>query len=253
MTTMTDQERSEILKAPDIMSELMMIHDAELHPDLRKYVQKGPPWDMLRSPQIYEVPYSPKLNAYINYRYERRKKMLGEALMKQEWEKLFYADIGLIEGPYKLQMLEHYGPLIPPERYWPILGDVWVHVENAHQQPVKALHKLWRMYKTSNPRTLAMSPDEVEAYNALPDELTIFRGHSRKKTRRIGDLSWTLNRDVAFWFAKRFKQPEQEKCLLVGKVKKKHVWAHFTCRNEDEIVVARNRVYDVVEIGYKAT
>jgi hypothetical protein len=67
---------------------------------------------------------------------------------------------------------------------------------------------------------------------------TISRSGAAPRTKRsIRGLSWTLDRDKAIWFAKRFSMlPRLTPRLVEGFVHKRHVLAYFGGRKEKEIV-----------------
>jgi hypothetical protein len=68
-------------------------------------------------------------------------------------------------------------------------------------------------------------------FDRLPKHVTIYRGASRKFPLGI---SWTTEKAKAEWFAHRFGDPDAS--VLSGTICKRHVWAVFTARNENEIL-----------------
>ncbi|OQM74703.1 hypothetical protein BFN67_03440 [Pseudaminobacter manganicus] len=89
-----------------------------------------------------------------------------------------------------------------------------------------------------------MSAADRRAYDALPEVLTIYRGCESED--HIGGYSWSLDRDRAEWFARRFGVDG-----VIGKleIQKLDALACFGERNEAEIVV--DAVYlddDAIEI-----
>ena len=84
-----------------------------------------------------------------------------------------------------------------------------------------------------------MHEEERNAFTALPDRLTIYRGlHIKKSTLR--GLLWTLDRQRAEWFANR--RAKRRPYLVEAEVLKSDVRAHFLDRGEAEIVVLPNRL-----------
>ena len=88
--------------------------------------------------------------------------------------------------------------LDPPD-YWRLLGDAW----NA-AEAVAANEETWRrLFSSDRPnREMLMTQAERPHFEALPDEVTIYRGHSHDGGDR--GLSWTLERDHAVAFAHQF-------------------------------------------------
>ena len=88
--------------------------------------------------------------------------------------------------------------LDPPD-YWRLLGDAW----NA-AEAVAANEETWRrLFSSDRPnREMLMTQAERPLFEALPDEVTIYRGHSHDGGAR--GLAWTLDRDSAVKFAHQF-------------------------------------------------
>jgi hypothetical protein len=80
-----------------------------------------------------------------------------------------------------------------------------------------------------------MSDGELNVFNNLPENLTIYRGVGVGR-KKMG-LSWTENCDKADWFAKRFNQNGKQGYLLKAEINKKGILAYFNSRNEDELIV----------------
>lgn len=88
--------------------------------------------------------------------------------------------------------------LDPPD-YWRLLGDAWTAAE-----AVAANEETWRrLFSSSRPdREMLMTEAERPFLAALPEEVTIYRGHSHEGGER--GLAWTLDRDSAVRFAHQF-------------------------------------------------
>lgn len=60
-----------------------------------------------------------------------------------------------------------------------------------------------------------MQPEDRAFYDALPDEIEVWRGwHSGNPVGSLG-LSWSTDRAVAVWFARRFEGSDCEPILSV--------------------------------------
>lgn len=75
-------------------------------------------------------------------------------------------------------------------------------------------------------------------YESLPEQIKIYRGEQFGGNRK--GLSWTMDRNIAEWFAKRFQKNGYVKS---GIAYKDDILAYFNCRNEKEIVISK--VHDV--------
>jgi hypothetical protein len=80
-------------------------------------------------------------------------------------------------------------------------------------------------------REAMMDDASLEAYRQLPDVVTIHRGHQR--VNRHG-LSWTLDRDKAEWFAKRFRARRWE--VTTRQVAREDIIAVVLGRGEQEVI-----------------
>ena len=80
-----------------------------------------------------------------------------------------------------------------------------------------------------------MQPEDRAFYDALPDEIEVWRGwHSGNPVGSLG-LSWSTDRAVAVWFARRFEGSDCEPILFRGTISKTDVALAMT-GSEMEIV-----------------
>jgi hypothetical protein len=216
-----------------------------LHPDLEPYFEEsGPIGPSLRHPLVYEVfGVRPGI---VNQRYAAKKAALDEALEKGNWHKAVF----LHERPYRidaLQMLrDDYGERISAKAYWELVGSVWTDSENIWQNRPD-WDSIFEEYDHSRMAEYIMDDDERAKLHALPDVVTIYRG-------AISDfnedgLSWTLDKDRAAWFARRFVDSHGgDPVVLHGRVAKHGIMAYFDGRNEDEIVVWPEDAVDIFKV-----
>ena len=82
-----------------------------------------------------------------------------------------------------------------------------------------------------------MDEDELSRYTALPERIRIFRGLQFKNSK-VESISWSLSRNVATWFAKRFSCLENSGGNVYSAyIDKKHVIAYFGGRGEEEVIL----------------
>jgi hypothetical protein len=198
----------------------------ELHEDLRPYVETGTVWLMLRHPLVFSVPYHTQMNAFLNAQYLQKKKRIDQAMVDGEYDRY----IGLHERPYRLMAFESIQRDLKANDYWKMVNFIWVDSENIFQN-IATWQIVWRRRVTT--RGLVMDDAELEALAKLPDVVTIYRGVQQERT--VKGLSWTLDRDKAVWFARRFRDKRPRLAQTV--VTRSHILAHFLGRNEQEIVV----------------
>lgn len=214
---------------PDELFTLMQKKEP-LCDELKPYVARNRSFNFISHPLIQEVPFiDPERCALINLRFEQKKKQLAIAKATGSWHTYVY----LHERPYRFNaMMELFdlGLVEGDKAKAELIGSVWIDSENIwqHQRQWK---KLWSSLKQPQ---LAMDDDDLTPFKALPDMLEVWRG-VRFKSNNPNGLSWTLDRDKAIWFAKRFTGGTPT--LFSGMVKKEKVFAYFTGRSEQEIVV----------------
>ena len=80
----------------------------------------------------------------------------------------------------------------------------------------------------------------------LEDEVVIYRGGTDRSTDIEEALSWTTSLDVAKFFSTRF---DGEQFLFKAKVKKENILAYINSRNEYEVIVSFEDIYDVSQIN----
>jgi hypothetical protein len=127
--------------------------------------------------------------------------------------------------------------------YWYLLSTLWVQY-TGHSDL-----RLWqRLFRSSRPNraTSLMKPDELRAFERLPDPVVAFRAH------RPGETDWiayTLDPQAAVRFAVQRKSPN----IAVYTIAKADILALFLRRGESEILVLDRRkaqhrsTVDVVE------
>jgi len=133
-----------------------------------------------------------------------------EWLMMEEFDKLFYLQNILSE-----------------QEYINVVKDWYTQTEIVYQNL-----QLWiDTFKSIKNTKLLMDYDELNYFNNLPKKIVIYRGGVSKR-----GISWTLNKDIAEWFANRFRAINKGGQLFEKKVYKNDCIAYFNDREEEEII-----------------
>lgn len=119
--------------------------------------------------------------------------------------------------------------------YWILLGNCYTNSYIGFDDTfiLKLLFTSKRQH-----REFMMNEEERKQFELLPEELKIYRGCSKaeiesKKYR----FSWTLNKDVADFFANEYYRNEGVDCgILELVVKKECLLAYFNGRQEEEVI-----------------
>ena len=217
----------------DAFMELLKQQE-DLDPDLVPYLVEndttsGSPFTTyIKHPLVFSIPHLPSLNASVNGLYRQKVEGLQEALAEGEWNSVVY----LHERPYRLWAFRTYMEKMNDAQYWELLGDIWVDSENIWQNEGD-----WRdCFHSTRPGSEGMMDDDERAtLAAMPSRLTIYRGFTHDD--RVDGLSWTLDRSRAEWFANRLARSDDTPYVATAVVRTEDVLAHFTGREEDEIVV----------------
>jgi hypothetical protein len=83
-----------------------------------------------------------------------------------------------------------------------------------------------------------MDDEEREFFDNLPDEVTIYRGalEFEDGTSNIDGYSWSLEREMAKFFANRFVRDGTTPVIVEGTVAKDKIRSYFSGRGENEII-----------------
>lgn len=219
----------------------------QLHSDLRRYVARRPPFGLeLNHPLVNfkfldkELPLSVELPfksmaEVANHSYEQKRRQVAKAIEADDWMTFVLLHERSWRLPALLDAIEQHDWNL--RRLWPVVGHVWIDTES-----VRYHNEHWREIwsTTCSRRKFAMEAKDRAKLRRMPDELIVWRGVSHKGAVR--GLSWTLDRDMAVWFANRTSSGRAPRFLVEGRIRKADVCAYFTGRNESEVVVLPEHV-----------
>lgn len=217
----------------DPMEEIKKLveSDVKLHPDLAKYIEELDMFNAIRHPLVFAVPFfGDKFSiARCNLMYEQKLEMLEQAKNDENFTKFVF----LHERPYRLSAFVCVCRHMQYDYFWSLLMDVWTDSENIYQNLYMWIQTLKRHAKPAF--DIVMNKEDLETFNALPDEFTIYRGTNREESEDTPSLSWTIDREKAQWFADRFNHDNPK--VLERTIKKEEVLAFYNGRGESEIIV----------------
>lgn len=115
---------------------------------------------------------------------------------------------------------------------------IWTMQENFYRCGMSK-EKLIKMMKMAEKSPLLQSDiDDLSDNNTV----TIYRG---VKVNNYRGLSWTIDKSVAEWFARRFRHNGDSCYLFTGIINKKDILALFSSRNEKEVVCDYRKIKNV--------
>lgn len=120
----------------------------------------------------------------------------------------------------------HWGP---SDIWFRILGENWSGCDNifAYQNILKHL------LPKEGPIVEMMTAEELAAYEALPDTVTIYRGCGKKNKK---GASWSLDKNIAASFPFLNRYQVTDPILVTATVDKSHILAVKLDRNESEVI-----------------
>jgi hypothetical protein len=196
----------------------------DLDPELFVCLTDGPFGQAIQHPLLQEIFYVPQHNALYNEQLKLKKEKANKALSEGD----FNAYVFWHERPYRLWAFKKvYKQIADHKTYWELLGSIWIDSENIWQNI-----KDWKKFLTADRpnKECFMTPEDLSAFNALPDFLTIHRGYDKSPN----GMSYSLSKTKATWFANRFGRKGKVKTI---KVEKSKVFAFLNGRNEKEVIV----------------
>ena len=199
-------------------------------PELRKFIRIDENNSLyVQHPLVFEFNVVPGRFAVANHHYRTMKAATDKAMAEGNWNRYFL----LIRNPYRLEELKKVAARLTDAEYWEILADAYMDTEILSGQQ-KLVRKLLSADRPR--RELMMTPEERASMAAMPDELRVYRGYDRNNAK---GWSWTLDAEVAKWFANRWKEGSSKgkRRVAVGTVSKETVLAYFDRRNEHTILV----------------
>lgn len=136
---------------------------------------------------------------------------------------------------------------LSPDRYWELVRAAWTGAEwPLHKLQPAQWRALFKGSKRARGRRQMLLASERQTLRKMHNTITVYRGEQGPESRY--KWSWTLDRDRAVWFARRFNHLGNGR-LLTGHVAKRNIVAYFDeGRGEQEIVVTSGVTVDHVEV-----
>lgn len=155
---------------------------------------------------------------------------VGKEIEKANLLRLFM----LMNPPYILTFVKFTQEYMSDKDLGYVLNNFWTMVEQISLDRNLTGKDIIDWFTRADKGTL-MEEDELEAFNNLPDEVTVYRGVTSHNKSRKKAFSWSTDRKVAEWFADRFQTGTGEVWTLT--VPKERILCCFEGRNEHEVIV----------------
>lgn len=183
----------------------------------------------LRHPLLYIVPYSDQMAAYANALFTQKQIEVERSLKS----KRFVRYIDLHEPPYRAQALLEVVSELPEEVAAQCFVNHLINTENVSQVKEDWLE----IIECIGYESLQSLLNDFDA-----DELEIYRGVCLKEGEELDlspegvGLSWSTNREIGEWFARREFAGNCSYALITMKIGAKHALGPFKTR-ESEVIV----------------
>ena len=153
--------------------------------------------------------------------------------------KSFEDILPMVNRPYQLLFFKINKDYISKETYNNCLKEIWYLTEFPNADKNVSVDESLDMFKNADKKSI-MTKSELLKLKTLPDEITIYRGTHKRNNSKA--LSWTDDYQSALWFAKRF---DNNGYVLQANIKKDDIIAYFDERNEKELIVDFNKIYNL--------
>ena len=149
----------------------------------------------------------------------------------------------LFNPPYYLTFIKFAASALSEKDLGQLLSTAWTQEECPNQDCNVSKRELVALFQSVPPESL-MDEEERAAHQALEDTVTVYRGVTPYNAKNVRALSWTLDRKTADWFAHRFGE---EGTVYEAQIRKEHILALFTGRNESEAIVDPRHLEQIME------
>jgi hypothetical protein len=132
----------------------------------------------------------------------------------------------------------HKGQIITDQECADAVHNIWTMQENFYKCGMSKSNLIKFMKIAEKSPLLQSDIDDLSEDNTI----TIYRG---VRVNNYRGLSWTTDKNVAEWFAKRFGNNGDKCFVFTGIITKKNIIDIFNCRNEKEIVCDYRRIKNI--------
>lgn len=151
----------------------------------------------------------------------------------------------MMDKPYRLYFFSMVKNGLSPEDYGEVLRFSWIGSDYTSYTRAYTKKELTAIFAAAVPEHL-MEEDELEVFRNLPDELTIYRGVTKKRKHNVRVFSWTLNLEWAKKFASNHCTTDGK--IFQANINKEHIFAYF--KPEEEIVVNPYKLKNITELEW---
>ncbi|NFH40784.1 hypothetical protein [Clostridium sporogenes] len=179
--------------------------------------------------EIYDTNEDYFINFKVREQIEQRERIHKRCIKNKEYIRLFC----LIDKPYRFLFYQQLFYDIPDEQKYEVFKDIYTSCEYG-------FNNLSRKFLEENFRY-----NKVDKNWFNEDIITIYRGEGELSTHYTEAYSWTVDIDVARWFAERFNSSGK---VYKGYIKQEDILDYMEDRNEKEILAFPEDIFDIEQV-----
>lgn len=179
--------------------------------------------------EIYDITENYFINFKVREQIEQRERIHKRCIKNKEYIRLFC----LIDKPYRFLFYQQLFYDIPDEQKYEVFKDIYTSCEYG-------FNNLSRKFLEENFRY-----NKVDKNWFNEDIITIYRGEGELSTHYTEAYSWTVDIDVARWFAERFNSSGK---VYKGYIKQEDILDYMEDRNEKEILAFPEDIFDIEQV-----
>jgi hypothetical protein len=194
-----------------------------LHPALKPWVRETILGPMVKHPYVFVNMLGGMGAQTANEIYEWKRKVRREYINERDWSQFIYAH----ERPWRMVALERLWERgrITLDELRAVLPEIWIDTEMPEGNQQEPMYLF---------REAGFVTDDQKSFDALPDEIVLYRGVDGEFEITPSGPSWTTQLHTARIFAYRFGA---HGIVYRYRAKKSEALAWFTGRDEAEIIL----------------
>lgn len=184
------------------------------------------------------------------HRIRKQQNLYNDYFEDEDWDSIY----ALLHKSARLMWLEENKDEFTDEQaYYEFLKDAYVDAEFPMSGFDSYEDLLIMFYHFDNPQ-LMMDKEEKAYFDKLPNTIKIYRGLNIKEGEELDNenigLSFSLDKEQAIWFAKRFNVQGNTPTLIEAEVDKENIMAIILNRGEEEVLVNPSyiRIDEITEL-----
>lgn len=138
----------------------------------------------------------------------------------------------MLNKAYRFTFLGHIQRYLSDEDLGACLRFIWVDSEYTNSGSVFTKKQLLSLFRRSSKSTL-MDEEELQVFQDLPERITVYRGTTSVNSKDLKVFSWTLSRERAEWYSRRFEDTVQK--VFQAEIPKEGALTYFS--GDEEIIV----------------